>query len=350
VSAATTGWKAPKGRPKGSGRKGDNGNPKDRSKPRPLSQGGRTCTVPTSKNNEVLESNERLVQMPPCRKRKCNIRANEKTNIIGAGRNTLRIKNCISETTHSTETVITSFKYAHNAVALPVTKTCSSHWSQACYHYSSAIKVNPQWATLTCPEEAAQTKYRLDAKATDVWSIQHKGIGWKSDNPHFQNKQFSCDRDEYPPAYLLNKQHPAYVNSGKNSNGQLVRLLPAKHNGGAGSMWKGVCFATPLDQLSIKEFQDKAALARNKQVIHPGPTVTRTMVDVVVTQRPEFSIKWTHDSNPPANAGLDLNPCWPSNRAAKDPGFALLTYDPYYGGNPPPYDYKAMYVQGTNGE
>ena len=48
-----------------------------------------------------------------------------------------------------------------------------------------------------------------------------------------------------------------------------------------------------------------------------------------------------HAANPPVSDGLRENPCWPKKLAPDDPGFALMTWDPFYKGNPPPYDYKA---------
>ena len=38
--------------------------------------------------------------------------------------------------------------------------------------------------------------------------------------------------------------------------------------------------------------------------------------------------------------GITENPCWPKDLVPDDPGYAVLTWDPYYGGGLPPYDYK----------
>jgi hypothetical protein len=68
-----------------------------------------------------------------------------------------------------------------------------------------------------------------------------------------------------------------------------------------------------------------------------------------VEHRPEFTIgTWEQDATVPDD-GLRVNPCWPSAIAPADPGFALLTYDPFYQGQAPPYNYAAAYVSGKNG-
>ena len=71
--------------------------------------------------------------------------------------NTLRRQSCVADKTQKGELVITSVIYAPGAVKTQVTKHCDQAWSQACFHYSSVISVRPQWATLTCLPEAANT-------------------------------------------------------------------------------------------------------------------------------------------------------------------------------------------------
>ncbi len=51
-------------------------------------------------------------------------------------------------TTKKDEMVITSLAFGPKPTV--VEKTCSAVWSQACYHYSSAIAANLQWDTLKC--------------------------------------------------------------------------------------------------------------------------------------------------------------------------------------------------------
>ncbi|WQF85543.1 hypothetical protein CDEST_10557 [Colletotrichum destructivum] len=307
---------------KGSGRKGDNGNPIDRSLPN---------------NNGVQQSKPKKCRVPPARS----------TLRIGPAKNTLRFQSCINDATVRNELIITSAIYAPNAKPTLIAKECSQAWSQACFHYSSAIRVNPSWSTLTCPPEAATTTYRMDAKATDTWSNQHNGAGWQDEVHRIQKR---CHRDEYPPAYLLGPQDPAYTNAGVNSQGQLIRWLPRSEHIGAGQMWKRACFGSVIKDIPNSGFKSRVDSAPNKQIQTVSGGLTRTYAAVTVTSRPEFTIsKWGHTGNPPPKDGLEVNPCWPSAIAASDPGFPLLAFDQFYNTNPRPYDYKAPYVKGANG-
>ncbi|PGG99158.1 hypothetical protein GX51_06417 [Blastomyces parvus] len=333
----TRGFKLPKNVRKGSGKKGDKGNPTDKDRGGGGGKGGGRKGGNANPSKGVNNS------------QKCRIPKGKETLRLGEAQNTLRMQSCVGDKTQKTEIIITSLAYAANAVPTQVKRNCEKSNSQACFHYSSAIRVRPEWGTLTCPQEAAQTAHRLNARATDVWSDQHGGAGWK--DPANRKWPGVCDRDEYPPAYFLSKQHPAYVNSGKNAFGQLVRYVPNRQNQDAGKMWKGVCFAGPVRGLSDKEVMDKARSApasRKKIIKEIGEVVT--MVAVTVSVRPEFTITaWGHSGKPPRNDGLKENPCWPSRMAAKDPGFALLTYDPYYNTHNMPYNFRKPYKKGKNG-
>lgn len=340
LSAATGGvssFKEPKNIPKGSGKKGDDANPRSPTAPR----------KPRPNNN----SNNGGVTKPP-QKPKCSIKAADATRRMGEARNTLRMQECAKDKTVVTELVITSLVYAANALPTQVTATCDGNaWPQACYHYQSAISVNKQWATLTCPPEAASTKHRENGVATRTWAGQHKGTGWKDKAKRVWQR--TCDRDEYPPAYLLSPNDPAMSNGGLNSKGQLVRYIPDAHNRPAGSMWKGACFQPVVKDLSDAEFKRRvnAAPAAQKQIIQQGggtKILLKTQAAVTVDSRPEFTMKFDHGAAPRL-AGLNTNPCWPHQAAQKDPGFALLTFDPFYGGMAPPYDFAAKYVKGSNG-
>lgn len=154
VSDGLTSFKKPKKLKKGGNKKGDDGNPHESDR------------APPSTN-------------PPPRKKKCYVAPAVKTKIIGAAaKNTLQSVDCTTGTTHINKLIISkrtahgvsrdrlmliptaSLVYAGNARTIQVQRVCSKHWSQACYHYSSAIAVNPQWSTLRCHQSAATTKYR----------------------------------------------------------------------------------------------------------------------------------------------------------------------------------------------
>ncbi|KAM7210947.1 carbohydrate-binding module family 24 protein [Rhypophila decipiens] len=347
VGGGISSFKKPTNIPKGSGKKGDGGNPRSPTAPR------KPRPNPNNNNN----NNNNGVNKP--QNKKCRIPPGDATRRLGEAKNTLRMQECAgkapNEKTVITELVITSLTYAAKATATQVSATCDGNaWPQACFHYQSAIRVNKQWATLTCPPEAASTKHRENGVATRSWASQHKGAGWKDKTKRVW--QGTCDRDEYPPAYLLSAGDPAMVYGGVDSRGQLVRYIPDKHNRPAGSMWKGACFMPVVKDLSDNEFKKRvaAAPANAKQVIQQGggtKILFKTQAAVTVDARPEFTMKFDRGSTPSGGKdGLDSNPCWPNPAAQKDPGFALMTFDPFYGGAKPPYDYAARYVRGSNGD
>ncbi|KAK4208461.1 hypothetical protein QBC37DRAFT_405251 [Rhypophila decipiens] len=249
------------------------------------------------------------------------------TKRLGEAKNTLRMQECAgkapNEKTVITELVITSLTYAQQATKTQVSATCDGNaWPQACHHYQSAmIRVNNQWATLTCPPEAASTKHRENGVATRSWASQHKGAGWKDKAK--RQWQGTCDRDEYPPAYLLSANDPAMIYGGVDSRGQLVRYIPDKHNRPAGSMWKGACFMPVVKDLSDNEFRKRVAAAplNAKQIIQQGggtKILFKTQAVVTLDARPEFTMKF--DNTPSGGKdGLDKNPCWPDQAAPKDP-------------------------------
>ena len=325
VANGVSSFVKPKTLKPGSGRKGDEGNPRAPTKPRPA--------------NGVSK---------PKKPAKCRVPPALSTLRLGVAKNTLRIQSCDKDKTIVTEMVVTTLTYAPNARATQVTGTCGDAFTQACYHYSSAIRVNPQWATLTCPPEAATTSHRDGGRATDVWKVQHDGSGWTTANPE------NCQRDEYPPAYLLNAADPARVYGGIDTRGQLVRWMPSADNTGAGSMWRAQCLRPALMGLTDQELLRRviAAPPASKSMAPNQPKASKviktTFAAITVDHRPEFTVAFNHAGNLP-NDGLNDNPCWPSNQAGRDPGFVLLTYDKYYTAAPP-YNYRAPYIPGVNGD
>jgi hypothetical protein len=329
VPDGVSSFKKPKKLKKGSGKKGDDGNPSE------TDRGGKKRPAPGGGNGNNAP-----------RKKKCRIPPSKSTLRMGEYRNTLRMQSCVNDQTEKDELVVTSLAWAANAKPKQIRKECPLQASQACYHYSSAIRVNPQWATITCHEDAAATRHRLEGKMTVSWKAQHTGAGWTDET---NREHDDCEMDEFPPAYLLHKQDPAWYNGGKDRTGQLMRWLPADDNGVGGTLWKGVCFKPPMEELTDTEFKDKVNAAANKQVIK-APGLTRTLARATVTSQPEFILDtWAHSKNPPPNDGLNKNKCWPSGIAAADPGFVLLNFDPFYNGQAPPYDYTKPYKKGSNG-
>jgi hypothetical protein len=353
VASDVSSFKPPKNIPKGSGRKGDPANPNDRSgMPKSGSGSGSGDSCPPSKVR-MREEGQDIAPKPPRKPKpkKRKIPASQSTLRIDGAKNTLREQSCVADKMVKEELVITSLTYAANAVPTKVQKHCDQSLSQACFHYSSAIRVNPHWETLTCPPDAAITMRKLqNGKATAVWQRHHHSDWWGK--PYTMRAEPKCDVDEYPPAYILGPNDEAYVFGSVDARGQLVRYLPRIENQKAGQLFKQICFSPTVRAMSDRVFRDKVALApaSNKQVINKAG-LEQMLVGVTVDERLEFSWdSWGQAANPPKDDGLEANRCWCSGIAAKDPGFAILTYDPWYQGKPRPYDYKKQYFNGVNGE
>ncbi|KAK2616534.1 hypothetical protein QQS21_000577 [Conoideocrella luteorostrata] len=327
-------WRSPKNIKKGSGKRGDKINPRTRS---PLPRGNRPG--PSSGGQKPPNRNPNK----PGNKKKCLIKLGKDLKRMGQSgvKNTVRSFSCDNDKTVTKDMVITSLKYG--PAPTKVVKHCDKAYSQACFHYSSAISVSPQWSTLTCPPEAATTAYRLDASATKSWNAQHAHPAWIATDAPGRTWDKACDRDEYPPAYFLTENDPAFKYAGsKTPGGQLMRYLPNEWNQRAGQMWKGACFGSLVVKMSDQDVVGEVTRASKKRSknIAVGHTEITALVDV--DEHPEFSITWGQAGSHPVDDGLADNPCWPKIIAAGDPGgFALLNADPYVvnqGG--PKYDYK----------
>ncbi|KAJ4405557.1 hypothetical protein N0V82_010291 [Gnomoniopsis sp. IMI 355080] len=260
--------------------------------------------------------------------------------------------------------MITSLVYANNVAPTQVTATCKQEYGQACYHYSSVIANNKQWATLTCPEAAATSANdRKDTGIVDKWSTSRNGKGWI--DPSLSNMNPKCDRDEYPPVYLVDPTGPVAKDRGTTKAGQRLRVLPASENQAAAKMWTGICFTNALpdsDAAVIDAAANKRAGVVDSTSI--DPTSTEYSVAITAAYRPEFTItsfdKKDYGSGTSGD-GLKDNPCWPESKAPLDPGWALMTYDEYYDHygqvtirNTPmpkgPYNYKQPYDDSLNGK
>lgn len=321
VPPGRSSFKTPTNLRKGNGRRGDGGNPTSRGVKPPRPGSGR----PSGSRPNT----------------KCRIPAGRETQRVGGPKNTLRVQHCQGDITIQRDFVATSGRLTAST-PVTVTASCQGRNSQACQHYSSVISRNPSWATLTCPPEAMSTAWREDGRATAVWqNEQRSGAGWL-DKTAPGRLQLACDRDEYPPAYLMNRQNPAWVNSGVDESGQMVRYLPADQNQKAGQMWKGACFRPALMELTNAEFlRNFNRVGSATPLVRAKKNLKAEMVQgyILLGHRPQFSItQWGH--SPARDDGLFDNTCWPRIAAAGDPGFALLDYDQWYTGKQRPWDYK----------
>lgn len=332
VAEGASSFTTPKNIPRGSGRKGDAANPTDRSKPK-----AGTGSGPNGTGNTGVK-----------KKRKCNVPPAKSSTIMGPAKNTLRLQSCVAaaggaSTTTKKDLVITSL--AFGAKPTTVSKVCSQQWSQACYHYSSAVANNPQWEVLQCVHGNVKNP-ATNRPGPYEWYKAHDD-SWLS--PADRTTP-SCDADEYPPRYLLSDSSPEVVNAGR-PGGQLIRYVHNEQNQRAGSMWKGVCFTPHIAGLTPSEFKkkwDDGPAAKKVSRVSNG--ITQQFAEVSIDVLPSFKIsKYEHDANPPRDAGMWENECWPSLKAANDPGFTLWSWDPWYNTHPHLYDFSQKYEKGVNG-
>lgn len=134
-----------------------------------------------------------------------------------------------------------------------------------------------------------------------------------------QKKDVKCEGDEYPPAAFQ---------QGARWPKQYIRFSPGGQNGGAGSLFK----------LKFCGFDDSGNLPVEKSDLRF--TSTRIVgglerdVSVYFAKTIRSAVEINFDANvvdPDGIAGLYDNLCWPKV-LLEDPGFALLTDDPYYRG------------------
>lgn len=176
------------------------------------------------------------------------------------------------------------------------------HMGQACLHYSSVISRRPALKRLTCDgKDGINIREVRNAYSTD-----HK-TEWI--NGHMQGGVV-CERDEFPPAVIW---------QGRDRN-VWIRLQPASHNNQAGKMFMGVC-DDKVETRTVKRLRQRV-VCNNGQVIESWDH----------TKHPQLQVFSLEFSNMPGNivdAGITANPCWPKD-LVDDPGFALMTNDPWY--------------------
>ncbi|GIZ37972.1 hypothetical protein CKM354_000139900 [Cercospora kikuchii] len=342
-------FRAPKNIPRGSGRKGDTGNPKDQSTPRPPTTTTSEPANTASADCHVAGTTSAcLPTATPNAYVSCQNPGVIKTwQKMSEYQNVVRRSTCGANRRWTiNDYSVTSLEYPVNGMPVTKTGTCSldSREWPACRHYSSAIRVRPQYATITCIEEQAKVSPANSIRRphVSVWRQQHSGSGWleTTRRPY----QGECQVDEYPPAYLLGK---ARISS---SDAQLMRFIPATANEPAGKIWKGLCMRAPLEPMAASEIARRVTQSGRSTVTSDRQAeTTKWTARIGVDHIPVFSMGgWLQTSQ--RNDGLNDNGCWPSRIAPGDPGFALLDADPYnIARQRPNFNYRQPYVPGRNG-
>ena len=204
----------------------------------------------------------------------------------------------------------TIYETTTSDVLSATTRTCrGDQYTQACFHYRSVIRENPQYGRLTCPYSKALQAPR---PAVQVYNAQHDGgwiTGW------MQQAGLFCQRDEYPPADIWQDR----------GGQQWIRLIPRADNGGAGPALFGgnICASSPtshtVTERSIRQWQQ-------------GNKVTELWSRTIAVTRSVLALDFAN-MQPWADDGLSQNPCYPLT-LVNDPGFALLWEDDWYDNQP----------------
>ncbi|KAL8831396.1 MAG: hypothetical protein Q9170_005310 [Blastenia crenularia] len=168
---------------------------------------------------------------------------------------------------------------------------------------------------LTCPTKSS-ANYRQGGRGEQItvdWADQHNDAWWHG---YMQQPNLNCERDEYPPAVLWQNQ-PIHE--------QYIRMVPRAQNGAAGPALFNMAFCKFDGQ------GNPPVSTRNVQfdrIVHGPDRDTSLFTADVTTTLATLSIQFPGYPNQPDD-GLTANPCWPST-LVNDPGFALLTDDPWY--------------------
>ncbi|CAK1366362.1 unnamed protein product [Cercospora beticola] len=184
----------------------------------------------------------------------------------------------------------------------------------------------------------------------------------------------NCQADEWPPAYFLPSDDQERQ---KKEWGQYIRWLPGSENQGVPSIWVSFCDqedggdyngqrVRKRQTLKGKKLEDDDSynqVSLNSRLLDLKTPVTRkvkgsdgtvteysTWKDVPFTRALyEIAFDWTGVDKPaPENDwNLKQNPCWPKDIAPLDPGYAILTDDPWYKTAAMPNEYKKSVTEGS---
>ncbi|KAH8160820.1 hypothetical protein CIB48_g7423, partial [Xylaria polymorpha] len=174
----------------------------------------------------------------------------------------------------------------------------------------SVIQNVADYKVLKCPEMS-----RPDPKRPwkEKWYTDHNAEWY---NGFMQQYNVQCEADEFPPAAFW---------QGAERPKQYIRFSPGKQNSGAGSIFHlNFCGHDnqgnlPVERINERYVSDRVVGGLKRRVTQYKAQVTRRAV----------SIDFINVVDPDGVAGLQVNPCWPEV-LLEDPGFALLTDDPYY--------------------
>jgi len=191
--------------------------------------------------------------------------------------------------------------------AYSVHKVCPvGNFPQPCNHYASVIAMNPGlYNDLVCPTTVPDDY----PHATGDYNNQHKPY-WR--NLANARHGAACNADEWPPALFW---------FGENSRGPVwIRFCDGSDNQKAGRLWQRFC-PHIAERETFKPEDGSNSL---------GQEINRGRTTITVRCTATYTRKTFHLDVPGAAPpfAVDQNDCRPAQ--PDDPGFALLTTDPWY--------------------
>lgn len=204
------------------------------------------------------------------------------------------------------------------------TPSCDGNqYPQACFNYYSVGLKGKYYSVLTCRDLSTSNDER---PLTKIYNAQHntKWVSYIAKSYYNVKSKGNIavrpQRDEWPPAHFQQGVPIGYI-----------RMIPGSENSGAANDgtngWKGFCKYPPEQQVKTE----------GGPVEYVGDVVITTIITSTIITLNVFDMQFTNLSPPAGDIyALTTNVCWPSV-LTNDPGFALFTYDAYYGGNNPVY-------------
>ncbi|KAI4693518.1 uncharacterized protein J4E88_001891 [Alternaria novae-zelandiae] len=175
---------------------------------------------------------------------------------------------------------------------------------QACLHYSSVISRRPALRRLTCDGKDGINIREVK----DSYYTQHKTEWIKG---HMQgDPNLSCQRDEFPPAVIWQAR----------DRNVWIRLIPSGQNGDAGHLFSRIC-DDKVATKTVKSLVEKVK-CDNGKVVEKWDHTEYAQLQI-------FSLEFSNMPRDIVDQGITANPCWPKD-LVDDPGFALMTNDPWY--------------------
>lgn len=176
---------------------------------------------------------------------------------------------------------------------------------QACYNYASIIDRRRDLQYLTCPPLRA---LRAPRPRVDLYDDQHHtdwSSGWMRAGPNLE-----CQRDEYPGASVWQARDDSVW----------IRLIPQADNGAAAWLFAGCPQEEQSRLVSKRSVSSEIDGCRTYDVWQETFQMLETVIDIRFKNMGNMGRDW----------GLWDNVCWPEQLVTDDPGYALLTDDPWY--------------------